>query len=66
MEEIEVRLTGPKENIFKAKKLIFKCGVTFYGGDSELGAEEGMLALQNNGRITVYGGDSEHEEGSHA
>ena len=47
MQEIEVRLTGQKEQIFKAKKLIFKCGVTIYGGDDDLGADE-------EGRVVSY------------
>lgn len=40
--EIEVTLIGQKEDIYKAKKLIFKCGVTFYGGDNDY-EEEGKF-----------------------
>ncbi|KAK7100514.1 probable ATP-dependent RNA helicase DDX43 [Littorina saxatilis] len=42
--EIEVTLIGQKEDIYKAKKLIFKCGVTFYGGDNDYEEEEKVTA----------------------
>ena len=39
-------LIGDKDAIFKAKKLIFKCGVTFSGGCDDTVEEEGACSFE--------------------